>query len=536
MNPIQTLLRNARSIGYSDIPAALDIACEASALAAESMDPDLIADTLNTLGDLQQRSGRLDDAFASFGEALETARKNRLTVHEADALQGLGFCHFRAEQFVKAQQCFVDAIDVAAAGGHSESEARSLVMLARAYAALGELSRAVASVERAIGLQVHHENANVGLLLNATRAELLAQGGLPYRDAFLEALEYAEALNRLTVMPLILVNIAGSCYHDHEYEKAGQYYQRVLDLIEQLGGSRRLCVTAYAGLGGICSAEGDCEAALNWLGRALDVAREVESSQADLFSIHSRIGVVYSQMQSNSEALAHFSMALRIAETSDSKRLEVEAHRMLADFHKQAGEFEQSCHHRERYIELLLEVRSEESLIRIRQLETWHELELARRETEVERLRAEQLRQQLERQRAELAAQAIHTVRQTELLGTFRNELRRILRQTDSPLVAVTAIREKLREMPCEAIDWTKFNADFQQNYPDFREKLLAAYPDLTKMEVKICSMLKLRLTSNDIATLFCLSERSVESHRYNIRKKLGAGRGESVQDLLDRL
>jgi DNA-binding NarL/FixJ family response regulator len=40
-------------------------------------------------------------------------------------------------------------------------------------------------------------------------------------------------------------------------------------------------------------------------------------------------------------------------------------------------------------------------------------------------------------------------------------------------------------------------------------------------MELKVCALPKLKLTSADIGKLLCISERSVEGHRYHIRKKM---------------
>ena len=45
-----------------------------------------------------------------------------------------------------------------------------------------------------------------------------------------------------------------------------------------------------------------------------------------------------------------------------------------------------------------------------------------------------------------------------------------------------------------------------------------------------------LKLTSSDISKLMCLSERTVEDHRSNIRKKLGLGRGDDVHEVLSAL
>src|SRR5205823_14965229 len=101
------------------------------------------------------------------------------------------------------------------------------------------------------------------------------------------------------------------------------------------------------------------------------------------------------------------------------------------------------------------------------------------------------------------------------------------------PTVGIKAVREKLKELPCEAIDWTKFDVEFRSTYPDFRDKLLEKYPDLSKMEVKIASLLKLKLTSLDISKLLCISERTSEEHRHHIRRKMGLTREQDIREVL---
>jgi DNA-binding CsgD family transcriptional regulator len=123
--------------------------------------------------------------------------------------------------------------------------------------------------------------------------------------------------------------------------------------------------------------------------------------------------------------------------------------------------------------------------------------------------------------------------RQSELLGRFRNDLRQIMHDSSEPLQIVRKFREKLKELPCDSIDWTKFEAEFQRTYPEFRAKLMEKYPSLTKMEVRICSLVKVRLTALDISQLLCLSERTVENHRMNIRRKMELGKGEDLYELL---
>jgi DNA-binding CsgD family transcriptional regulator len=86
---------------------------------------------------------------------------------------------------------------------------------------------------------------------------------------------------------------------------------------------------------------------------------------------------------------------------------------------------------------------------------------------------------------------------------------------------AEEVLRENIN-LPCQSVDWVKFDTQFAAAHPQFTQKLIATYPDLSPTEIRVCSLLRMNLKSEEIASLFCLSPRSVEFHRYNIRKKLG--------------
>ena len=56
----------------------------------------------------------------------------------------------------------------------------------------------------------------------------------------------------------------------------------------------------------------------------------------------------------------------------------------------------------------------------------------------------------------------------------------------------------------------------------------------LTMRETEIANLIRLGKTTKEIAAMLCLSERTVESHRASIRKKLGIkGEGANLQSLL---
>jgi len=56
----------------------------------------------------------------------------------------------------------------------------------------------------------------------------------------------------------------------------------------------------------------------------------------------------------------------------------------------------------------------------------------------------------------------------------------------------------------------------------NFGSRISAKHNNLTQKELEICNMLKSGMTSKEIADILAISYRTIEKHRYNIRKKLG--------------
>jgi DNA-binding CsgD family transcriptional regulator len=66
------------------------------------------------------------------------------------------------------------------------------------------------------------------------------------------------------------------------------------------------------------------------------------------------------------------------------------------------------------------------------------------------------------------------------------------------------------------------FKESFNCTNPKFLENLLSKHPFLTQTEITICMFLKLNYSSTDISKNLSVSKASVDSYRYNIRKKIG--------------
>ncbi|MCX6304039.1 MAG: tetratricopeptide repeat protein [Bacteroidetes bacterium] len=77
------------------------------------------------------------------------------------------------------------------------------------------------------------------------------------------------------------------------------------------------------------------------------------------------------------------------------------------------------------------------------------------------------------------------------------------------------------------------FELLFSQMHSGFFEKLLDACPQLSKTELHICALLRLNLSSKDIARVVNLTAASVDVTRSHIRKKLGLDQNQNLSGYL---
>lgn len=86
------------------------------------------------------------------------------------------------------------------------------------------------------------------------------------------------------------------------------------------------------------------------------------------------------------------------------------------------------------------------------------------------------------------------------------------------------------------AEDTARFRHSFTALYPDFISNLRAKCTGLTPGDENLCMLIRIGQSSDDIALALGISRASVNSARYRIRKKLGMGKEESLDDLINSL
>lgn len=83
--------------------------------------------------------------------------------------------------------------------------------------------------------------------------------------------------------------------------------------------------------------------------------------------------------------------------------------------------------------------------------------------------------------------------------------------------------------------NWEEFKVAFEKVNDGFFDKIKQTHTSLTANDLKLCSFLKLNLTSKDISNLMGISTESVKMSRYRLRKKLDLPRETNLVDFINR-
>jgi tetratricopeptide (TPR) repeat protein/DNA-binding NarL/FixJ family response regulator len=136
--------------------------------------------------------------------------------------------------------------------------------------------------------------------------------------------------------------------------------------------------------------------------------------------------------------------------------------------------------------------------------------------------------------RQELTSKALMLAKSEEIILRFRNEIEQVLPKTDSNTShELKTILHRVQWNENSKEQWKDFVARFDELNNGFIGKLIERYPNLSPVELRLCAMLRLQLSTKDIADLSNRSIRTVENTRTNIRKKMNLGPTENLTTYL---
>ena len=164
-----------------------------------------------------------------------------------------------------------------------------------------------------------------------------------------------------------------------------------------------------------------------------------------------------------------------------------------------------------------------------------HDLEITKTESEIVLLRNEKLEAEINFTNSEMASSAMHLVKKGELLTKIKTELSQVMKKLNDE-VAIAELKRMIKSLSDDDkidAEWENFTKHFDKVHSDFVVKLKDKHPAISGNELKLCTYLRMNLSTKEIAQLMNISVRGVEISRYRLRKKLGITSEMSLFDYL---
>lgn len=129
----------------------------------------------------------------------------------------------------------------------------------------------------------------------------------------------------------------------------------------------------------------------------------------------------------------------------------------------------------------------------------------------------------------EIASITLSMIRKNEQIEILKEQISK-LDQNDSEIIE---LNRKVREHEIADIDWNNFNDHFSKVHPNFYENLLQKNKDITQSEMRTAALLKMNLSTREIASITGVNIRSVDQTKYRLKKKIAKNSEDSLVELI---
>ncbi len=301
----------------------------------------------NALALLYWKTGRYNEALQQLFTNLDQDQKNGNRSGKSRALNNIGLVYDKLGDYSTALDYLLQSLEIERELGDKKAEYRTIGNIGTIYSQMGDFANA---------LEQHQQ-----------------------------CLEYEESENNIEAQGNSLNNIGVVYGRMNHCETSLVYLERCLKLRRERGDKAGEAIALY-NTGDMYSALGQHEEAL----RALQTSLELYGSQGNsdgMARALTSLGTLYWKLRDDAQAIACLQEALALAEGMGAKTLMYTAHEHLYTIYRQQGNTELALAHHEQFHNVREHVFGEANSKRIAALQTRHQVENSRKETEIYRLK-----------------------------------------------------------------------------------------------------------------------------------------------------
>ncbi len=391
-----------------------------------------------------------------------------------------------------------------------------------------------------------------------------------------EALEIYEVNNDLYYSAQALNDIGNVHYYLKQYEQALENFERSLELSTEIN-ENALQATTLGNIGKLYSDIDQTDKALASLRKALIIVQGIDYRFKEC-EILNYMGIAYNKANQADKAIPLFNESIAIAKEIQSPRnleisyyqkslafnklnqpvLELNSYKAYTKIHDSIVNLEKSKQIEE--LRTIYDTERKEQQIVLQE----NEIELLGQEAEISKLQKlllggglglsllvigigfygyrqkikrsqlakEKLDAELAFKKKELTTHALHLAKKNEVLEGLKQKAK-ALKASESSGQGYQQLIQTINFDQQDDKNWESFTRYFEQVHKDFAGSVKSRYPEVTKNELRFMALIKMNMSSKEIANILNISTSGVKKARNRLRKKLDITPEESLEALI---
>jgi diguanylate cyclase (GGDEF)-like protein len=392
-------------------------------------EPQRAAQNFIQVAHLERQLGRFDDAKTHLKMVLNLAHHTKDSKLESEARSGLASVELMQGNFVQALSVLQQTLELQRITGDQKQLAKTLTNTGLTYIKLGEYEIALRHLFDGYSLvrSLDDPKLNISVLVNIGLAFENLEDLQNAREYYARALEASQTFGDPILLLINTLNLGQLDRKVGDLDRAAARFMEVLHSAKETGFQQGQ-IAARDGLGMVARQQGHFDVAVAHHQKALELAHNIQDREGELEAwLH--LGRNHLDVHAPELAQHAASQALGLASQMQSVRGQFEAHQLLSQVHQAQGSFEQALLHHQQFFVLRSQAFNEERDRQTRLISARFDLERARTEAEMYRLRtvnAQQARNDAEmvvRQRTlELQKSQIEIVTRLAVAAEYRDD------------------------------------------------------------------------------------------------------------------
>jgi len=170
-----------------------------------------------------------------------------------------------------------------------------------------------------------------------------------------------------------------------------------------------------------------------------------------------------------------------------------------------------------------------------KKLKRKEQLRLDAEQQKVQQLKGEMLEKELKNKKNELMIQTSALTQRGIAMQTLSKELDRQKKMLGDhyPDRFYAKMHSLLNETLNNQSEWIAFDTYFDSAHQDFIDRFRQRYPGVNHNDIRMCCLIRMNLSTKEIASILNISIRAVELRRYRLRKRMGLETDKNLSDFL---